>query len=136
MFGAALSKSVVRTSRNGVRFYTAWPYLKEEHLMIAQTCRNFAETELKPVAAKVDKEHWFPAEQVKKLGELGMMGISISSDYGGAGMDAMSYAIAMEEISRGCATAGVIMSAHNSLYCAPVYKFGTHEQKQKFLTPW
>ncbi len=104
--------------------------------MIAQTCRNFAETELKPVASKVDKEHFFPAEQIKKLGNLGMMGVAVSPDFDGSGMDTVSYAIAMEEISRGCASTGVIMSANNSLYCGPVEKFGTSEQKEVFLKPW
>ncbi|RYG67816.1 hypothetical protein EON64_06595 [archaeon] len=124
---------VPKTTRRG---YTNWPFLKEEHIAVAQTCRNFAETELKPIAAKVDKEHWFPAEQVKKLGELGMMGVTVSPDWNGSGMDYVSYAIAMEEISRGCASTGVIMSANNSLYCAPVEKFATNEQKERFLKPW
>lgn len=65
----------------------------------------------------------------------GMMGVAIDSKWGGSGMDVLSYAIAMEEISRGCASAGVIMSAHNSLYCSPVYYFGNDEQKEKYLTP-
>lgn len=103
--------------------------------MIAQTCRNFADTELKPIAGKIDKEHAFPAEPVKKLGELGLMGICVPAAYGGSELDTLSYAIAMEEISRGCATTGVIMSANNSLYCYPVNHFGNHEQKEKFLKP-
>lgn len=119
----------------GVRTYLDWPYLKEEHVMIAKTCCNFADTELKPIAAKVDKDHFFPAEQVKKLGELGMMGIQVSSQWEGSDLDAVSYAIAMEEISRVCASTGVIMSANNSLYCAPVEKFGNDEQREKFLKP-
>ncbi len=121
--------------RNTARTYLDWPLLKEEHVMIAQTCRNFADTELKPIAGKLDKEHRFPAEQVKKLGELGMMGICVPSEFGGAELDTLSYAIAMEEISRGCATTGVIMSANNSLYCAPVNKFANKAQKDKYLTP-
>lgn len=125
----AASKSV------GRRTYLNWPMLSEEHVMIAQTCRNFADSELIPIAGKLDKEHLFPHEQVKKLGELGMMGIQIPTEWDGAGLDAVSYAIAMEEISRGCASTGVIMSAHNSLYCAPVEKYATDEQKEKFLKP-
>lgn len=117
------------------RTYFDWPLLKEEHVMIGQTCRSFAETELMPIASKIDKEHFFPAEQVRKLGELGMMGIQVPAEWDGANLDAMSYAIAMEEISRACASTGVIMSANNSLYCAPVEKFGTDEQKEKFLKP-
>eukprot|EP01038_Epipyxis_sp_PR26KG_P007930 gene7930-10763_t len=113
--------------------YLDWPILKEEHLMIAETCRNFAATELAPIAAKIDREHLFPAEQVKKLGELGMMGVSVSTEYGGSGMDSLSYAIAMEEISRACASTGVIMSANNSLFCGPVEKYGSDLQKSTFL---
>jgi butyryl-CoA dehydrogenase len=116
------------------RTYLNWPFLKEEHVMIAKTCRNFAETELIPIAGKLDKEHRFPAEQVKKLGELGMMGICVPSEFGGSDMDTLSYAIAMEEISRGCASTGVIMSGNNSLYCYPVNKFGNNKQKEEFLT--
>jgi butyryl-CoA dehydrogenase len=103
--------------------------------MIQEMCRNFAATELQPIAAAIDKEHRYPAEQIKKLGELGMMGVAVSSDYGGSGLDYLSYAIAIEEISRGCASAGVIMSVNNSLYCGPVEKYGTPEQKEQYLTP-
>lgn len=127
---------VQRASRMATRrTYTHWPILTEEHAMIAQTCRNFADTELKPIAHKVDKDHFFPAEQVKKLGELGMMGVTVSPDFDGSGMDTLSYAIAIDEISRGCASTGVILSANNSLYCAPVEKYGNVEQKEKFLKP-
>lgn len=122
--------------KSGTRMYTEWPILKEEHVMISDMAKNFAETELAPIARKTDKEHLFPTDAIKKLGELGLMGINVSPDYGGAGMDSLCYAIAMEEISRVCASSGVIMSAHNSLYCAPVFKYGTHAQKEKFLTPW
>lgn len=115
--------------------YTSWPLLKEEHVMISEMCKNFADTELIPIASKIDKEHYFPVDQIKKLGELGMMGVTIDNEFGGSGMDTLSYAIAMEEISRGCASTGVIMSANNSLYCGPVDKYGTKEQKDKFLTP-
>lgn len=104
--------------------------------MIAQTCRNFANTEVMPVAARNDKEHRFPAEQVKKLGEMGMMGVCVDPAYGGSGMDVMSYAIAMEEISRACASTSVVMSVNNSLFCAPVEKFGNEEQKRTILTEW
>lgn len=103
--------------------------------MIAEMSRNFADTELAPVAHLTDQQHRFPAEQMQKLGELGMMGMCVSPDFGGSGMDTTCYAIAMEEISRVCASSGVIMSANNSLYCAPVEKYGTEEQKAKFLTP-
>jgi butyryl-CoA dehydrogenase len=89
-----------------------------------------------PIAGDTDKFHRFPTKAVKAMGELGLMGISVDEKYGGADMSTMAYALAMEEISRGCASAGVIMSAHNSLYCSPVEKFGTHEQKERYLTPY
>lgn len=117
------------------RTYTNWPMLKAEHEMIATTCKQFADQELVPIAGMLDKEHKFPAEQVRKLGELGMMGICVAPEYGGSGLDTISYAIAMAEISRGCASTGVIMSANNSLYCGPVDKYGSEEQKKQFLTP-
>ena len=120
------------TARN----YTEWPMLTEEQVMIANMAKNFAEAELAPIARKTDNEHLFPTDAIKKLGELGLMGINVSPDFGGAGMDTVCYAIAMEEISKACASSGVIMSAHNSLYCAPVYKYGNQEQKEKYLTPW
>ena len=101
-----------------------------------QTCRDFADAQLKPIAAALDKEHRFPAEQIAAMGEMGLMGIAIPEEWGGAGMDALAYALAMEEISRGCASSGVIMSVNNSLYCDPVNKFGTDEQKSKWLTPF
>jgi butyryl-CoA dehydrogenase len=103
--------------------------------MVKEMCAGFASERLVPVAGKYDAEHMFPAEEVKALGELGMMGVSIPTEYGGSGMDTMAYAIAMEEISKGCASTGVIMSVNNSLYCAPVNKYGTEEQKHQYLTP-
>ena len=86
--------------------------------MLRDTCRQFAESELMPVAAKVDKDHWYPEPQVKKMGKLGLMGLNMPGDLGGSDLDYLAYAIVMEEISRGCASAGVILSAHNSLYLA------------------
>jgi len=110
--------------------------LPEEHKMIYEMCRSFADNELAPFAGEHDKKHLFPQNQVAKLAELGLMGINTSSDFGGSDMDAMSYAIAMEEISRGCASVGVIMSAHNSLYLYPVTAFGTDKQKEQWATPY
>jgi len=104
--------------------------------MIRDMARQFAETELMPIAGDLDANHRFPAEQVKHLGSLGLMGVAVSASYGGSGLDYLAYAIAMEEISRGCASTGVIMSVNNSLYCAPIEKFGDEEQKQRFLTPF
>ena len=103
--------------------------------MLSEACRNFANAELAPHAGKWDQEHRFPRETITAMAELGLLGLIVPSEYGGAGMDYMAYAIAMEEVSRGCASAGVIMSANNSLYCAPVLKYGTEEQKHQFLTP-
>lgn len=110
--------------------------LTETQREIQKLCRDFAAKELIPNARKWDEEHQFPAEAVKQLGELGLLAVAIPEAFGGAGLDNVSYAVAMEEISRGCASTGVIMSVNNSLYCDPVFKFGNDEQKQKFLAPF
>ncbi len=110
--------------------------LTEEQRQVRDLCRELADRELRPNARRWDAEHRFPAEAVKQLGELGLMGVAVPAEWGGAGMDNVSYAIAMEEISRGCAGTGVIMSVNNSLYCDPVLHFGTDEQRQSFLTPF
>ena len=110
--------------------------LSDTQAEIQRTARDFAAKELTPNARKWDEEHHFPREAVKQLGELGFMGIAVPEDLGGAGLDAVSYAIAMEEISRGCASTGVTMSVNNSLYCDPILKYGTEEQKKRFLTPF
>jgi len=104
--------------------------------MLRQTCRDFAEENLKPIAGELDREHRFPAAQIAQMGELGLMGIMVPEEYGGTGMDAVAYAIAMEEISAGCASTGVIMSVNNSLYCDPVMRYGTEEQKRTWLAPF
>ena len=109
--------------------------LTEEQKMIRDMCKRFAEKDIKPVAAWLDKTHEHPAELCQKMGELGLMGIAIPEEYGGAGMDYISYMLAMIEISKGCASTGVIMSVNNSLYCFPINTFGTHEQKVKYLAP-
>jgi len=101
--------------------------------MMLQMVRSFAEKEIKPLAKETDKEHKFPAETVKKLAELGLMGVSVPVEYEGAGMSNICYAIAIEEISRHCAATGVIMSVNNSLACEPVKIFGSEEQKKTFL---
>lgn len=97
--------------------------------------REFAETEVKPIAFMLDKENEFPSEAIKKLGEMGLMGIPYPKEYGGAGLDVGSYAIAVEELSRVDGGTGVILSAHVSLGSYPIYAFGTEEQKQKYLVP-
>jgi butyryl-CoA dehydrogenase len=110
-----------RMAATGVRRGIAtWSQLTDEQKMLRDMCRTFADEELKPNAGMWDQKHMFPADAVKAMGEMGLLGVAQDDKYGGAGMDAMSYAIAVEEISRGCASAGVIMSAQNSLYCEPV----------------
>lgn len=109
--------------------------LTEEQKMIQDMCRRFAENEVRPVAAQLDETHEHPADLCRKMGELGLMGIAIPEEYGGAGMDYVSYMLAMIEISKACASTGVIMSVNNSLYGFPINTFGSHEQKLKYLTP-
>ena len=107
--------------------------LTEEQEAIRELIRNFSLNEVKPLAADVDKNHRFPEETVQKLAETGFLGMVIPTEYGGAGTDDLSYIISVEELSRVCATTGVIVSAHTSLCCWPIYKFGTKEQKDKYL---
>ncbi len=109
--------------------------LTEEHKMIRDTIRDFAEKEIAKIADKNDEEEKFPKETIKKLAELGFLGMEISEQYGGAGTDAISYVIAIEELSRICPAHGVIVSVNNSLVCYGLNKFGTEEHKKKFLTP-
>ncbi|MFB9077487.1 acyl-CoA dehydrogenase [Flavobacterium procerum] len=107
--------------------------LTEEHLMIQQAARDFAQNELLPGVIERDEKQIFPTEQVKKMGELGFMGMMVDPKYGGSGLDAISYVIAMEEISKVDASASVVMSVNNSLVCWGLQEFGTEEQKQKYL---
>jgi alkylation response protein AidB-like acyl-CoA dehydrogenase len=109
--------------------------LNEEQIMIRDTTRDFAQKEIAPIAAKFDESGEFPYETIKKMGALGLMGIEVPEEYGGAGMDTLSYVLALEEISKADAAHGVVMSVNNSLYCHGILKFGTEEQKQKFLKP-
>ena len=108
--------------------------LSEEHLMIQQAARDFAQTELLPGVIERDEKQEFPAEQIKKMAELGFMGMMVSPEYGGSGMDTVAYALAMEEISKVDASASVVMSVNNSLVCWGLETFGSEEQKQKYLT--
>jgi butyryl-CoA dehydrogenase len=110
--------------------------LTEEQRQVRDLCRDFAEKELRPNARKWDQEHRYPKEAVQKLAEMGLLAVAVPAEWGGAGMDNVSYALAMEEISRGCAGTGVIMSVNNSLYCDPVMKFGTDAQKKEWLAPY
>lgn len=104
--------------------------------MLRKTCRDFADNELKPIAGILDRDHTYPKEQVKKLGELGLMCVDVPEKYGGTGLDYLAYAIAMEEVSRGCASTGVVMSVNNSLYLGPVKTFGKEEQFDQFMKPF
>ena len=107
----------------------------EEQLAVQKTAREFAQNEVLPKAAEIDREHRHPVELVKRMAELGFLGIAIPEQWGGSGFDHISYALAMEEISRACASTGVIMSVNNSLVCDPINRFGTDGQKQEWLTP-
>ncbi len=107
--------------------------LTEEQIMIRDMVAKFAKEEIAPVASDNEKNGTFPSEIIKKAGELGLMGVGYPAEYGGAGMDYVSYMIAVEEISKACASTGVIVSAHSSLSVDPIFSFGTEEQKQKYL---
>jgi alkylation response protein AidB-like acyl-CoA dehydrogenase len=109
--------------------------LSNEHKMLRDAARDFAQKEIAPIAAELDESGEFPHATMKKMGELGFMGIEVPEQYGGAGMDAVSYMLALEEICKVDASHGVIMSVNNSLYCHGILKFGTEEQKHKFVTP-
>jgi alkylation response protein AidB-like acyl-CoA dehydrogenase len=109
--------------------------LTNEHKMIRDAARDFAQKEIAPIAAEFDESGEFPHATIKKMGELGFMGIEQSEQYGGANMDALAYVLALEEICKVDAAHGVIMSVNNSLYCHGINKFGTEEQRKKYITP-
>jgi len=108
--------------------------LSEDQQAVREMVRDFAESEIRPIAAEIDETHEFPIVTTRKMGELGLMGLFVPEAYGGAGMDYVSYVIAIEELSRVCASHGVICSAHNSLVNYPILTYGTEAQKQKYLT--
>ncbi|WP_319204316.1 acyl-CoA dehydrogenase [uncultured Ilyobacter sp.] len=107
--------------------------LPKTHVLFRQMIREFVENEVKPIAADIDEEERFPIETVKKMNDIGLMGIPVPKEYGGAGGDNLMYAMAVEELSKACATTGVIVSAHTSLGMAPILEFGTDAQKKKYL---
>jgi butyryl-CoA dehydrogenase len=109
--------------------------LTEEHRLVQKTAQEFARSEVLPKAAEIDRNHRHPEELVARLAELGFQGMAIDEKWGGAGLDTVAYVLAMEEISRACASTGVIMSVNNSLVCDPIAKFGTEAQKRDWLTP-
>jgi butyryl-CoA dehydrogenase len=110
--------------------------LTEEQKLLQQTVREFAEAEVRPLAREIDESGRFPRETFDKAAELGLTGVAFPEEAGGAGFDHVAYTIVIEEISRVCASTGVILSVQNSLYCNPVYHYGTEEQKKKFLLPF
>ena len=107
--------------------------LSKEQAMLQKLFQDFAENEVKPIAADVDEEERFPEETVKKMAKLGMMGIYLPKEYGGAGADYLSYVMAVEEMAKVCGTTSVILSAHTSLCCNPIFEYGTEEQKKYYL---
>jgi butyryl-CoA dehydrogenase len=109
--------------------------LSEEQRMIRDAARDFAARKVLPQAAELDKTSRWPSEIVAEMGALGLLGMAVPQAYGGAGMDTLSYALAMEEVSAACASCGVIMSVNNSLFCDPVHKFGSEEQRRRVLAP-
>lgn len=109
--------------------------LSAKQQMLQNLYREFAENEVAPLAAEIDETCEFPSETVRKMAELGLLGLPFPKEYGGAGADTLSYVMAVEEMSRVCASTGVILSAHVSLGAHPIYQFGTEEQKKKFLVP-
>src|SRR3712207_5430276 len=109
--------------------------LPSEHQLLRSTIRDFMEKEVAPVIEEHEREHRFPADVVRRLGEMGWLGIPIPEDEGGAGMDTLAYAIAVEEIGRVWGSLGLIVAAHTSLGCGPIHLAGTPEQKERFLRP-
>ena len=112
-----------------------FPFISDEHKMIQDAARDFAQGSIAPIAAQFDESGEFPLQTVRQMGQLGFMGIEIPEEYGGVGMDTLAYALALIEISKADASHGTIMSVNNSLYAQAVLKFGTEEQKQRFLVP-
>jgi butyryl-CoA dehydrogenase len=110
--------------------------LSEEQKLLQKTVREFAESEVKPLAKELDETGRFPRENFKKAAELGLTGVAFPEPEGGAGFDHISYSIVIEEVSRCCASTGVILSVQNSLYCDPIHRFGNEDQKKKFLLPF
>lgn len=110
--------------------------LSDTHYELQKSLSLFAKKQIMPQAAIIDKEHRFPKEQIKAMADMGLMGIFMPEKYHGSGLDVMSYAIAMEEISAACASCGVIMSVNNSLFCDPIYKYANDSQKEKYLKPF
>lgn len=127
--GKFLSQSLSFLSRT---FSTNLP---DEVKSLQELCRKFSKEELKPVADVLDKEAKFPTTEIRKLGELGLMGITASSEYGGSNLSALALSIVVEELARGCGSIGAIVSIHNCLYADLLSRLGNHEQKLRYLKP-
>src|SRR5262245_27124697 len=110
-------------------------HLTRDQELLREAVHAFAEGVLKPRAAALDRSREFPLENYGRCADMGLCGMMIPETYGGAGFDGVSYVIAIEEVSRACASTGVILSVNNSLFCAPVLRFGTEAQKRKYLAP-
>src|SRR5499433_2302041 len=110
--------------------------LSEEQLLLQNSVREFAESEVRPRARELDETGNFPRDLFAKAAELGLTGVALPENEGGAGFDHISYTIVIEEISRCCASTGVILSVQNSLYCDPIHRYGTDDQKKRFLIPF
>ena len=107
--------------------------LSQDHNVLRDTVRDFVQKEVKPLAISIDQEHKIPDELIAKMSEMGLLGCFLPEEYGGAGLDILSYVLVVEEVSKACASSGVLISAHSSLGCSPIYQFGTEEQKKKYL---
>ena len=107
--------------------------LSQDHRVLRDSVRDFVVKEIKPIAMQIDEEHMIPDALVAKMGEMGLLGSYLPDEYGGAGMDMLSYAIVVEEVSKACGSSGVLISAHTSLCSGPIYTFGTEAQKRRWL---
>src|ERR1700681_2258683 len=108
----------------------------EEQRLLQRTVREFADSEVQPFARQIDETGEFSRETFREAAELGLTAVALPEEYGGAGFDHASYAIVIEEISRACASTGVILSVQNSLYCETIYRFGNEDQQKRFLVPF
>ena len=113
----------------------SWPNLNESQIMLMDQIHQFAQEVVAPVASHHDQTGEFPTANIKQMGEMGLMGMMVDEKWGGAGLDTVTYAMAMEAISAACASTGVIMSVNNSLVCAPINAYGNDLQKEKYLRP-
>ncbi len=107
--------------------------LSQDHNVLRDSVRDFVQNEVKPLAISIDQEHKIPDELIAKMSEMGLLGSFLPEEYDGAGLDILSYVLVVEEVSKACASSGVLISAHSSLGCSPIYQFGTEEQKKKYL---